>query len=102
MKKNKPCRFRTVGRLCTFASVSLAMQAAFQVHAAPKSAPHKTLPQIDHFIVIYQENWSFDALYGNFPGANGLQNAAAAGTIPQVDAAGNPILYTPSPLNNGV
>ena len=29
-------------------------------------------------IVIYQENWSFDSLYGNFPGANGLANAGAA------------------------
>ncbi len=37
----------------------------------------KTLPQIDHFIVIYQENWSFDSLYPSFPGANGLANAAA-------------------------
>jgi phospholipase C len=62
----------------------------------------QALQQIDHFVVIYQENWSFDALYGNFPGANGLQNAAAAGTIPQVDVNGNPLIYTPSPLNNGV
>jgi phospholipase C len=61
------------------------------------------IPQgITHFVVIYQENWSFDALYGSFPGANGLQNAQSAGTIPQVDAAGNPLVFTPSPLNNGV
>ena len=29
---------------------------------------------IQHVIVIYQENWSFDGLYGKLPGANGLNN----------------------------
>jgi phospholipase C len=66
--------------------------------SVPSASP---LQQIDHFVVIYQENQSFDGLYGSFPGANGLQNAAAAGTIPQVVAAGHPLVYTPSPLNNG-
>ena len=27
------------------------------------------LGKIQHVIVIYQENWSFDGLYGKFPGA---------------------------------
>src|SRR6267378_2483003 len=27
--------------------------------------------RLRHIIVIYQENWSFDSLYGQFPGANG-------------------------------
>jgi phospholipase C len=58
------------------------------------------LQNINHFVVIYQENWSFDGLYGNFPGANGLQNAALAGTLPQVDVNGNPLTFTPSPLDN--
>src|SRR5262245_58608405 len=42
------------------------------------------LQQIDHFIVIYQENWSFDGLYGSFPGANGIANASAA-SLKQLD-----------------
>lgn len=54
---------------------------------------------IQHVIVIYQENWSFDALYGSFPGANGLANAAA--TIPQVDRFGNPLTSAPQPTNGG-
>lgn len=33
---------------------------------------------IDHIVVIYQENWSFDGLYGSFPGVNGIANASAA------------------------
>jgi phospholipase C len=31
--------------------------------------------KIQHVIVIYQENWSFDGLYGKFPGADGIANA---------------------------
>jgi acid phosphatase len=34
--------------------------------------------KVKHIIVIYQENWSFDGLYGKFPGANGIANAGAA------------------------
>src|SRR5437667_438202 len=33
---------------------------------------------IDHLVVIYQENWAFDSLFGTFPGANGLANALQA------------------------
>ncbi len=31
--------------------------------------------KIKHLIVIFQENWSFDGLYGSFPGANGIAQA---------------------------
>jgi antirestriction protein ArdC len=33
------------------------------------------LDAIQHVIVIYQENWSFDGLYGKFSGADGIANA---------------------------
>jgi phospholipase C len=39
--------------------------------------------KVNHVIVIYMENHSFDNLYGEFPGANGLANAAASQT--QID-----------------
>ena len=59
---------------------------SFQVDAAGDS-----LAAIDHFIVVYQENWSFDALYGSFPGANGIANASAT-ALNQLDRlSGNPI-----------
>src|SRR3954463_7708046 len=41
---------------------------------------------VDHIIVIYFENRSFDNLFGLFPGADGLENARAA--APQVDLRG--------------
>jgi len=36
------------------------------------------IEKINHVVVIYQENWSFDGLYGKFPSANGLANAKDA------------------------
>ncbi len=43
-------------------------------------------PRLDHIIVIFPENHSFDALWGQFPGANGLETPGAA--IKQVDQNG--------------
>lgn len=62
----------------------------------------KLQTKIDHIIVIYQENWSFDALYGQFPGANGLANGF--NTLPQLDKStgySNYLYQTSQPLNGG-
>jgi phospholipase C len=55
------------------------------------------LEQIRHIIVIYQENWSFNSLYGKFPGAEGLANAGARITQRQKD--GTPYTTLPQPLD---
>jgi len=55
------------------------------------------LDRIDHIIVIYQENWSFDGLYGLFPGANGIANAGD--TVRQVDKNGVPYTMLPQPMD---
>jgi phospholipase C len=47
------------------------------------------LNRINHIVVIYQENHSFDNLYGSWEGVNGLASATAASTI-QVNQAGVP------------
>jgi phospholipase C len=65
---------------------------AFPLAAAPKSV--RGLNRIDHIVVIYLENRSFDHLYGFFPGADGLANAAAA--APQIDANGTPYDLLPA------
>jgi phospholipase C len=59
---------------------------------------------LKHIIIIYQENWSFDALYAQFPGANGY--GAGFSTLPQYDVHASPpysqlIYKTPLPLNGG-
>ncbi|HEY2706338.1 MAG TPA: acid phosphatase [Candidatus Dormibacteraeota bacterium] len=53
------------------------------------------LSDIQHVVVIYQENWSFDSLYGRFPGARGW---ADAGRITQVDGRGAPLTSLPQPV----
>ena len=70
------------------ALTSLGLPAA----AAPQ--PVRGLNKIDHIVVIYLENRSFDHLYGLFPGADGLANAAAA--PPQTDANGTPYDLLPA------
>src|ERR1700716_1097890 len=39
------------------------------------------LSKINHIVVIYEENHSFDNLYGGWEGVNGRANATAAHTI---------------------
>jgi phospholipase C len=55
------------------------------------------LNNIDHFVVIYQENWSFDSLYPNFPGANGIGNASQT-SLTQVSKTGSPLASFPTVL----
>ncbi len=57
----------------------------------------RPIDQIQHLIVIYQENWSFDSLYGRFPGADGIAQAGAA--IRQVDKQGVPYATLPQPID---
>lgn len=55
------------------------------------------LEKIQHVIVIYQENWSFDGLYGKFPGADGIANAGER--IRQVEKEGTPYTKLPQRLD---
>ena len=45
-----------------------------------------TLAKVNHIVVIYEENHSFDNLYGGWEGVNGLANAK----VKQVNQSGNP------------
>jgi phospholipase C len=87
---------------------SLAAARALGDRVAPASAAAPAPPgglaaaqaQIEHVIVIYQENHSFNNLYGLFPGADGLANAALA--LPQTDLDGVPYASLPQPTNTAV
>src|SRR5438874_10123432 len=90
-----------------------AILTAAAIFVGPSSVTFATTPsherqsehaveRLRHIIVIYQENWSFDSLYGQFPGANGLQHGFD--TLSQYDKTTNytSLIYkTPRPLNNG-
>src|SRR6202030_236841 len=92
---------RAPWRFVLFAiSLCLISTHAFGQHAAPDPQ----LRNIKHIVVIYQENWSFDSLYGLFPGADVLANGF--GQLAQVDVTASPpysslIYQTPSPLTGG-
>src|SRR5579884_3924495 len=70
----------------------LAALAARPTVAAPRPRPPADVP-LDHIIVLYLENHTFDNLYGLFPGANGLAQPGAR--ITQVDQAGRPYATLP-------
>ena len=60
----------------------------------------KGIRQINHLVVIYMENHSFDNLYGEFKGVDGIKNAQKGNFI-QVDEKGKPYQYLPEiPRNN--
>jgi phospholipase C len=85
------------------ATVGLAILAALAVlistltggGSATTRAP-TGVRKIKHIVVVYLENWSFDSLYGRFPGADGLAQAASA--TPQVDRLGHAYAALPEPL----
>ena len=64
--------------------------------APPRPAPG--LERIQHIIVIYAENRSFDHLYGLFPGADGIANAGVE-RMRQVDRDGTPLPVLPPSWN---
>ena len=62
-------------------SIPIARGAASNGHGSDR------LARINHIVVIYQENHSFDNLYGSWEGVNGLSSAPPARTV-QVSQAG--------------
>ena len=80
-----------------WAFVSLAALAVAAVTVAgaaggkPGDENTKKLDKIQHIVVIYEENHSFDNLYGGWEGVNGRDNADAARTN---QIAQNGLLYS--------
>jgi phospholipase C len=76
-------------------TIVAAVLAVTSLIVAPTVAAHgsdshkKDLKQIKHIVVIYEENHSFDNLYGGWEGVNGLSKADAAHTT-QVAQDGTP------------
>lgn len=63
------------------------------VGALPVPCSGAQLSDVEHIIVIYLENHSFDNLFGFFPNADGI--AAAGATKIQVDPDGHPYTFLP-------
>lgn len=84
-------------RLCRLlASLEVLILALVFLPSSAALAQTASVP-INHIIVIYLENHSFDNLYGSFPGANGLNQPGAQ--VAQVDKSGMPYQSLPQPLD---
>lgn len=81
-----------------FVVMPLLLTLALMASASPLRAQTRGIDKIEHVVVIFMENWTFDAHYGQFPGANGLQSADAK--IVQVDKEGKPYATLPPVVNN--
>jgi phospholipase C len=77
-------------------SLALSLLSSSAATAARPAQPGDV--PIDHLIIFYQENHTFDNLYGQFPGANGLDKPSAR--IEQVDEEGKPYRTLPHPLKH--
>src|SRR3954469_24814495 len=69
--------------------LALAAAPAFAGHGRGHDRHGSGLGRIGHIVVIYEENHSFDNLYGMWEGVDGLNRADAAHTL-QVSQAGTP------------
>jgi phospholipase C len=65
----QPCRRGLAARVAIVAAIALVcMGAASRAQAAPIDGIHN----IQHVVMIMQENRSFDSYFGTYPGANGI------------------------------
>jgi len=79
-------------RATALTAPALAVLASPAFAAAPaKSQPG--LDKIQHIVVIYLENHSFDNMFGHFPGTDNLDSPGAA--ITQIDKDGKPYATLP-------
>ena len=82
--------YRTLARLLLVVVCILLARCA----SAPVQEARRRLDTIEHIVVIYAENRSFDNLYGLFPGANGIAKATPE-QYTQVDHDGKPFQVLP-------
>ena len=94
-RKKEPGR-RTGDKMSDMSvQLRLCVIAAFAaVVAGCATTPSPRVAGIEHIVVIYAENRSFDHLYGLFPGANGIANATPASYV-QVDRDGSVLPHLP-------
>ncbi len=66
----------------------------------PRLPPGDPLRGIGHIVVIFEENRSFDNMFGLFPGANGI--AGAGDRAPQTGTDGKPFTMLPPVMNTNM
>jgi phospholipase C len=96
--------FPRVGSTVLGAALCAAVLGAGAVVSCSAAGPEESVPaglkKIKHVVVIYQENHSFDNLYGTLPGVDGLGNAGNA--VHQVDKTGTAYALLPQPIDTSL
>src|SRR5262249_52796820 len=86
----------TAGQVVVTVSVSDGDAAcpSNQFSATLTCTPRPQLSSLGHVVVIYLENWSFDSLYGSYPGTENLSSPTAH--VAQIDnTTGLPFVTLP-------
>jgi len=78
------------GKPFAVASAIAACMGVVGCATGPSATDDARLQRINHVVVIYAENHSFDNLYGLFPGANGIPRATPE-QMTQLDHDGKPL-----------
>ena len=99
------CSTLTLRRAVLAAAASLLTTACGgdsgnPVDVQPPPPPATGINRINHVVIIYLENRSFDHLYGEFPGAEGLSEGARATQAIQLDSAERPYDSLPQPQDS--
>ncbi len=88
----------------TFAAMGLMGALSLGLTSCSKDATTSSNPtginKINHVVVIYMENHSFDNLYGEYPGVEGLSNATNAQKTQIDTATGLPFATLPPPTSD--
>src|SRR5256886_5856191 len=91
---------RSLRRVLTFATGSLLVMAAGPALTAMAANQPQAFDAINHVVVIYEENHSFDNLYGGWEGVNGRANAGNASQIAQGGSTYNCLLQNDANLTS--
>src|SRR5688572_1411620 len=75
--------------------ILLMLVGALNIWPAQRSS--SSIADIQNIFVIYRDGWSFDSLFGQFPGANGIEKADDA--VRQVNKDGKRYTTLPQPLD---
>jgi len=91
---------RSLRRVLTFATGSLLVMAAGPALTAMAANQPQAFDAINHVVVIYEENHSFDNLYGGWEGVNGRANAGDASQVAQGGSTYNCLLQNDANLTS--
>ena len=93
---------KTVLGLCTAVlSATAALPSLSAQTNAVAAFPTDLQQKIKYVFILYPENRSFDGLYGNIAGANGLSQATAS-NYTQTTRTGTALASLPQPTTSGI